>query len=67
MRETEQYVKSLKEGNVSHETFGQSIIKVKDLAVHQLVKDKERVDLATLESALISDLKTARRLRHGRL
>ena len=65
VRETEELVKNLKEGNVSHETPVGAIIKVNELAVPQLVDGKEGVDVNELESALITDLKIIRRVRHG--
>jgi len=65
VRETEELVKNLKEGNVSHETPVDAIIKVNELAVSRLVEGKERVDVNELESALITDLKIIRRVRRG--
>lgn len=65
VRETEELVKNLKEGDVSHETPVDAIIKVKELAVPRLVEGKERVDVNELESALITDLKIIRRVRHA--
>jgi len=65
VRETEELAKNLKEGDVSHETPADAIIKVKELAVPRLVEGKERVDVNELESALITDLKIIRKVRHG--
>lgn len=65
VRETEELVKNLKEGNVSHETPVDAIIKVKELTVPQLVDGKERVDVNELESALITDLKIIRKVKHA--
>jgi len=65
VRETEQLVQSLKDDNVSRETSKDAIVQVKALAVPRLVDGKESVDVDALESALLSDLKTTRRQRHG--
>jgi len=65
VRETEELVKNLKEGNVSHETPADAIIKVKELAVPRLVEGKQGVDVNELEPALITDLKIIRKVRHA--
>lgn len=65
VRETEELVKNLREGDVSHETPVDAIIKVNELAVPRLVEGKERVDVNELESALITDLKITRKVRHA--
>ena len=65
VRETEELVKNLKEDDVSHETPLDETIKVNELAVPQLVEGKERVDVNELESALITDLKIIRKVKHA--
>ena len=65
VRETEGFVQGLKDGDVSRETSEDAIIHIKDLAVFRLVDRKDRVSVDELESALICDLKTTRRLKHG--
>lgn len=65
VRKTEQFVQALKDDNVSRETSKDVNIEVKSLVVHRLVDGKETVDAHELESALICDLKTTRRLKYG--